>query len=198
MNFWTPYPPLLIWSSSYEDRNVLPLGSSKVKWERGKPREYNCMIYCSDTSQEKGYSASLSSHAQPNTQIYDHDFWQQNIKIVLSTCLNIWAATWDFQQYGILTWIDSGEPLPPPFELRNSKCCSVSSLQSKNIQATSKSSDLTAHMRRLVWAFACRTYHIVGNLLSRLNYVVGPQTIFGCSTEPSHWDGSFEYPQNMF
>ena len=21
---------------------------------------------------------------------------------------------------------------------------------------------------------------------------------FGCSKEPSHWDGSFEYPQNMF
>ena len=27
-------------------------------------------------------------------------------------------------------------------------------------------------MRRLVWAFAGRTYHIVGNLMSRLNYVV--------------------------
>ena len=21
---------------------------------------------------------------------------------------------------------------------------------------------------------------------------------FGCSKEPSHWDGSFEYPQHMF
>ena len=41
-------------------------------------------------------------------------------------------------------------------------------LLSKNIQATSKGSDQTAHMRRLVWAFAGRTYHIVGNLMSWL------------------------------
>ena len=33
------------------------------------------------------------------------------------------------------------------------------------IQATSKGSDQTARMRRLVWAFAGRTYHIVGNLM---------------------------------
>ena len=33
---------------------------------------------------------------------------------------------------------------------------------------TSKGSDQTARMRRLVWAFAGRTYHIVGNLMSRL------------------------------
>ena len=36
------------------------------------------------------------------------------------------------------------------------------------IQATSKGSDLTARMRRLVLAFAGRTYHIVGNLRLRL------------------------------
>ena len=24
------------------------------------------------------------------------------------------------------------------------------------------------------------------------------QHIFGCSKEPSHWDGSFEYPQHIF
>ena len=33
---------------------------------------------------------------------------------------------------------------------------------------TSKGSDQTAHMRRLIWGFAGRTYHSVGNLLSRL------------------------------
>ena len=49
--------------------------------------------------------------------------------------------------------------------------CSVSSLiviDSKNIQATSKGSDQTAGMRRLICSFVGRTYHIVGNLLSRL------------------------------
>ena len=40
---------------------------------------------------------------------------------------NIWAATCDFQQCGILTWIDSDEPVQPSVKLRNSKCCSVSS-----------------------------------------------------------------------
>ena len=34
----------------------------------------------------------------------------------------------DFQQCGILTNVDSGEPVQPPFKLRNSKCYSVSSL----------------------------------------------------------------------
>ena len=33
---------------------------------------------------------------------------------------------------------------------------------------TRKGSDQTAHMRRLIWDFAGRTYHIVGNLMLRL------------------------------
>ena len=40
----------------------------------------------------------------------------------------IWAAAWDFQQCGILTSVDSDEHVQPPFKLRNSKWCSVSSL----------------------------------------------------------------------
>ena len=39
----------------------------------------------------------------------------------------IWASAWDFQQCGILTCVDSDEPVQPPFKLRNSKWCSVSS-----------------------------------------------------------------------
>ena len=34
----------------------------------------------------------------------------------------------DFQQCGILTSVDSDDPVQPPFKLSNSKCCSVSSL----------------------------------------------------------------------
>ena len=41
---------------------------------------------------------------------------------------NLWAATCDFQQCGILIYVDSNEPLQPPFKLRNTKWCSVSSL----------------------------------------------------------------------
>ena len=44
----------------------------------------------------------------------------------------------------------------------------VSSL--KDIQATSKDSDQNARMRGLVWGFAGRTYHIVGNLMLRLKF----------------------------
>ena len=44
---------------------------------------------------------------------------------------NIWAVTCDFQQCGSLTCVDSDEPLQPPFKLRNSKWCSVSSLTVK-------------------------------------------------------------------
>ena len=40
--------------------------------------------------------------------------------------------------------------------------------KSLNIQATSKGSDQSARICRLVWAFAGRTYHIIGNLMSRL------------------------------
>ena len=38
------------------------------------------------------------------------------------------ALTCDFQQYDIWTGVDSDEPVQPPFKLRNSKWCSVSSL----------------------------------------------------------------------
>ena len=41
---------------------------------------------------------------------------------------DIWAVTCDFQQCGILTCVDSDEPVQPPFKRRDSKCCSVSSL----------------------------------------------------------------------
>ena len=34
---------------------------------------------------------------------------------------NIWAVTCDFQQCGILTSVDSDEPVQPPFKLRSSK-----------------------------------------------------------------------------
>ena len=40
----------------------------------------------------------------------------------------ILAVTCDFQQCGILTSVDSDNPVQRPFKLRNSKKCSVSSL----------------------------------------------------------------------
>ena len=40
----------------------------------------------------------------------------------------IWAVACDFYQSGILTCVDSDEPLQPSVKLRNSKWCLVSSL----------------------------------------------------------------------
>ena len=84
-----------------------------------------------------------------------------------------WAATFDFQQCGILTSVDSDEPVQPSFKLTNSKRCSVSSLTLIEYSSDySKVSDQTVHMRRLIWGFAGPTYHIVGNLMSRLKLII--------------------------
>ena len=48
-----------------------------------------------------------------------------------------------------LTSVVSDEPVQPPVKLRNSKRCSVSNL-TENFRATSKGSDQTARMRRLI------------------------------------------------
>ena len=78
----------------------------------------------------------------------------------------------DFQQCGILTSVDSDEPVQPFFDFRNSKWSSVSIINTpKNIQETSKGSDQTGFLRRLIWGFVDRTYHIVGNLMLRLKYL---------------------------
>ena len=47
---------------------------------------------------------------------------------VMEFCFLIRVATCDLQQCDILTSVDSDEPVQPPFKLRNSKLCSVSSL----------------------------------------------------------------------
>ena len=59
---------------------------------------------------------------------------------------------------------------PPVLSLETPNAVRSVAQQSENIQATNNGSDQAAHMRRLVLAFAGRTYHIVGNLLSRFNY----------------------------
>ena len=71
----------------------------------------------------------------------------------------MWFPTmWHFDKCSLLSSLET------PSELQ-----SVAE-HSKNIQATSKGSGQTVRMHRLIWAFAGRTYHIVGNLMSRLIY----------------------------
>ena len=70
---------------------------------------------------------------------------QADLGLCFLICLHIiWAATCDFQQCGDLTSVDSDEPVQPPFKLRNSKWCSVSSSIFIEYSATSKGSDQTA------------------------------------------------------
>ena len=82
----------------------------------------------------------------------------------------IWAVTCDFQQCGILTSVDSDEPVQPPFKLRNSKCCMVSSLTiieySSGTQRLLSDCTYAQADLRLCWSH----YLIVGNHMSRLNY----------------------------
>ena len=60
----------------------------------------------------------LTSHESGLTR------WAIQIPLVI----HIWAATCDFKQSGILTWIDSYKHVQPPFKLKISKWCSLSSL----------------------------------------------------------------------
>ena len=64
--------------------------------------------------------------------------------------------------------VDSDEPVQPPFKLQTPNDVQTVAEQSYNIRVTSKGSDQSAHMRRLIRGFAGRAYHIVGNLMSRL------------------------------
>ena len=54
--------------------------------------------------------------------------WMKEGRFIYCLAFHIWAVTCDFQQCGILTCADSDEPVQPPFKLRSSKWCSVSSL----------------------------------------------------------------------
>ena len=82
---------------------------------------------------------------------------------------DIWAATCDLQQCGILTSVDSDEPLQPSFKLRYSKWCSVGSLTVKEYLSDKQrlwSVCVYAHAGlSLCWI---HVYHIVGNLMSLL------------------------------
>ena len=55
-------------------------------------------------------------------------FWTSAEQSGPEKMIEICAVTRDFQQCGILTSLDSDEPVLPSFKLSNTKCCSVSSL----------------------------------------------------------------------
>ena len=68
-------------------------------------------MYCASDIRPRGYKTFFMLNS-PEHEIYP---------------ANKWAVTRDFQQCGILTSVDSDEPVQPPFKLRNLKWDSVSS-----------------------------------------------------------------------
>ena len=67
-------------------------------------------------------------HQSFNCIHWEYILTYQGPRFTILTSKDIWTVAWYFQQCGILTCVDSDEPVQPPFKLRNSKWCSVSSL----------------------------------------------------------------------
>ena len=65
-------------------------------------------------------------------RLIELDFFSQFLFAYLDLCylyqIQTRAVICDFQKCGILTSVDSDEPVQPPVKLRNSKLCSVSRL----------------------------------------------------------------------
>ena len=71
-----------------------------------------------------------NSIGQMQVNLFIETLWK--LKGSIPKCLQLVSATLyatcDFQKCGILTSVDSDEPVQSPFKLRNSNWCSVSSL----------------------------------------------------------------------
>ena len=83
----------------------------------------------------------------PGFTVFMQESGHPMVRCTLCFTNTIWAMTCDFQQCGILTSVDSDEPMHPPVKLRNSKWCSVSSLTI--IEYSSDKQRLWSH-----WAYA--------------------------------------------
>ena len=85
------------------------------------------------------YTLSQHHHVEyeilQETQFHRGDC--QDLEPLINSCMKAhgwkfkWTVTCDSHQCGILTSVDSDEPVQTPFNLRNSKWCSVSSLTLK-------------------------------------------------------------------
>ena len=98
----------------------------------------------------------ISSHFQPSVGLFSflkqqtvacEQQWHRSActSVQIDQCLcyslivkYIGAATWDFQQCGILTSVGSDQPVKPTFKLRNSKWCSVSSVTLRILKRLAK------------------------------------------------------------
>ena len=98
----------------------------------------------------------------------------------------IWVATYDFQhdfQCGILTSVDSDEHVQPPFKLRISKWCSVSSLTVLDYSSDQQMLWSDCAYAHPIWGLAGRTYHIVGNVNAQFSIGHRPTTFNSFSSK---------------
>ena len=123
-----------------KDHVGIALDSVEIRrqiWEKMGKNLLNTRLYCLrvyEASRRMCFVWSLNPNSKKLPWISaPFRFQEYSRHLELRKCLarmllTIWASAWDFQQCGILTRVDSDEPLQPPFKLRNSKRCSVSSL----------------------------------------------------------------------
>ena len=103
-----------------------------------------------------------------------------------------WAVTCDFQQYGILTSVDSDAPVQPPLKLRNSKWCSVSSLTtiefSRDKQRLWSDCAYAQADLRLCWSHIpyCWKSHVLAQIYYKMTRCI---TLVLVASEKS-WSGS--------
>ena len=123
---------------------------------------FNCLshvlwqsVFCGFTTQCLGWSTVRVNWVFPcHTHLF---YWYNASKLSRDT----WFPTmWHLTQTTLCSLILSLETTNDVLSV---------AWYSLNIQATSKGSDQTARMRRLIWGFAGRTYDIVGNLTQWLN-----------------------------
>ena len=111
----------------------------------------------------------------------------------------IWGSACDFQQCGILTCVDSDDPLQPPFKLRNSKWCSVSSLTIIEYSSDKQRlwSDCTYAQAdlRLCWSHIphCWKSHTLAHISAYSTFITRISKIYGPRREKTclggYWPG---------
>ena len=119
--------------------------------------------------------------------LINRKFQRKNVNIFLPISFNIWTSAWDLQQNGM---------------------CDQQSLRSACAYAQSDQSLcllleysmivklLSEHNLEFLSLKGVRVYTCQNATLLEISCT--GSYVLGCSKEPSHWDGSFEYPQHMF
>ena len=106
--------PMKAWFSSVVQTPCPPLTSRKLVHLHSTVYLYSLAVLCTSSARQMPQCVTFS---------LGFTVWG-----VLRQIRYNWAVTCDSQQCSILTRVDSDGPVQPPFKLKNSKWCSVSSL----------------------------------------------------------------------